>query len=96
MFGLVAFAYSFVSGLFLISPMAKKIPRIGPTTPAGQALIVRLFMIIRIELAVMFTIVLAMTVKPTRDDVWLIVIAAAVLAALILAFLAPLRSQSTD
>ncbi len=95
-FGLVAFAYSFGSGLFLLSPMAKKIPRVGPTTPAGQALIVRLFTISRIELAVLFTVVLAMTVKPTRDDVWLIVVAAAVLAALILAFLAPLRSQSTD
>jgi uncharacterized membrane protein len=95
-FGLIAFAYSFVSGLFLISPMAKKIPQAGPTTPAGQALIVRLFMILRIELAVMFTIVLAMTVKPTRDDVWLIAIVAVLLAALILLFLAPLRSQSTD
>jgi hypothetical protein len=76
--------------------MAKKIPQAGPTTPAGQALIVRLFMILRIELAVMFTIVLAMTVKPTRDDVWLIAIVAVLLAALILLFLAPLRSQSTD
>jgi hypothetical protein len=95
-FGLIAFAYSFASGLFLISPMAKKIPQAGPTTPAGQALIVRLFMILRIELAVMFTIVLAMTVKPTRDDVWLIAIVAVLLAALILLFLAPLRSQSTD
>lgn len=95
-FGLAAFAYSFLSGLLLISPLAKKIPVVGPTTPAGQALILRLFTISRIELAVLFTIVLAMAVKPTRDDVWLIVIVAVVLATLILAFLAPLRSQSTD
>jgi uncharacterized membrane protein len=92
-FALVGFAYSFVSGLFVISPMAKKIPEVGPTTPAGQALIVRLFAILRVELAILYTIVLAMTVKPTGDDVWLIVIVAAILVALIVAFLAPLRNQ---
>ena len=42
-FGLVGFAYSFVSGLLVISPMAKKLPHVGPTTAAGQALIARLF-----------------------------------------------------
>jgi uncharacterized membrane protein len=93
-FGLIAFAASFFNGLLLISPTAKKVPVVGPTTPEGQVLIVRLFVILRTELAVLFTIVLAMTAKPTGDDVWLIVIVVAVLAVLIAAFVAPLRSSS--
>ena len=39
----------------------------------------------------MYAIVFAMTVKPTIDDGWTILIAAAVLVALTATFLAPLR-----
>jgi hypothetical protein len=53
---------------------------------------VRLLAILRVELAIPHTIVLAMTVKPKGDDVWPIVIVAVILAAL-MAFLTPLRSQ---
>src|ERR1044072_5332788 len=42
-FALVTFAASFVTGLFVISPMAKRIAAVGPETPAGQELIRRLF-----------------------------------------------------
>ena len=78
-FALVTFAASFVTGLFVISPMAKRIPEVGPSTPAGQELIRRLFTVLRIDLVYMYAIVFAMTVKPTTDDGWTILIAAAVL-----------------
>jgi uncharacterized membrane protein len=93
-FALVTFAASFVTGLFVISPMAKRIPVVGPTTPAGQALIERLFSILRVDLSFMYAIVFAMVVKPTSDDGWVIAIAAVILIALTAVFLAPLRSQA--
>jgi hypothetical protein len=67
---------------------------VGPTTPAGQSLIQRLFTVLRIDLVYMFGIVFAMVVKPTADDGWTIAIVAAVLVVLTAAFLAPLRSTS--
>ena len=91
-FALVAFAASFLTGLLVLSPMAKRIPVVGPTTPAGQALIERLFTILRVDLVFMYAIVFAMVVKPTTDDGWTIVIAVAVLFILSAVFLAPLRS----
>lgn len=93
-FALVTFAASFLTGLLVISPLAKRIPTVGPTTPAGQALIERLFTILRIDLAFMYAIIFAMVVKPTTGDGWTIAIAAAVLVVLTVVFLAPLRSRS--
>jgi uncharacterized membrane protein len=95
-FALVTFAASFVTGLFVITPIAKRIPAAGPTTPAGQALIQRLFTILRVDLAYMYAIVFAMVVKPTTEDGWTIAIAAAVLVALTAVFLAPLRSTGAQ
>ncbi len=95
-FALVTFAASFVTGLFVITPMAKKIPVVGPATPAGQELIRRLFSVLRIDLAYMYAIVFAMTVKPTSEDGWTILVAAAVLIALTAIFLAPLRARSPE
>ncbi len=93
-FALVTFAASFVTGLFFLGPMAKRIPEVGPTTPEGQALIERLFTVLRVDLAFMYAIVFAMVVKPTSDDLWIIVIAAAVLVGLTALFLSPLRSTA--
>lgn len=95
-FALVTFAASFATGLLVLAPMAKRIPVVGPTTPAGQALIQRLFTILRIDLAFMYAIIFAMVVKPTSDDGWTIAIAAAVLVVLTTVFLAPLRSTSAQ
>jgi uncharacterized membrane protein len=95
-FALVAFAASFVVGLFVISPMAKRLPSLGPASPEGQALTQRIFAVLRVDLAFMYAIVFAMTVKPTSDDVWTVVLAAAVLIALTALFLAPLRSGAPD
>jgi uncharacterized membrane protein len=95
-FALVTFAASFVTGLFVITPIAKRIPAAGPTTPAGQALIERLFTILRVDLVYMYAIVFAMVVKPTADDGWTIAIVAAVLVGLTVVFLAPLRSTGAQ
>jgi uncharacterized membrane protein len=93
-FALVTFAASFVTGLFVLGPMAKKLPAVGPTTPAGQALINRLFSILRVDLLFMYAIVFAMVVKPTSDDGLVIAIAAVVLVVMSAVFLAPLRSST--
>src|SRR5215207_3269112 len=45
-FALVTFAASFVTGLLVISPMAKRLPAVGPATPEGQELIRRLFTVL--------------------------------------------------
>jgi hypothetical protein len=44
----------------------------------------------------MYAIVFAMTVKPTADDGWVILGAAALLVALTAIFLAPLRSAGPE
>ena len=95
-FALVTFAASFVTGLFVISPMAKRLPEVGPATPAGQELIRRIFTVLRIDLAYMYAIVFAMTVKPTSDDGLVVLVAAAALVALTLLFLAPLRAGGPE
>ena len=95
-FALVTFAASFVTGLLVIGPMAKRIPTVGPATPAGQELIRRLFTVLRIDLVYMYAIVFAMTVKPTSDDGWTILVAAVILVALTVLFLAPLRGGSPE
>jgi hypothetical protein len=79
-FALGAFAGSFLLGVGVLSPLAKKLPEVGPTTPAGQAIIRRLFGLLRVDLLFMFATVFAMTVKPTGDDGWTVAIAAVVLA----------------
>jgi uncharacterized membrane protein len=94
-FALVIFAASFLTGVLVISPMAKRIPDAGPTTPAGQALIERLFTILRIDLCFMYAIVFAMVVKPTTDDGWTIAIAVVLLIVLTLVFLKPLLAQAS-
>jgi uncharacterized membrane protein len=95
-FALVTFAASFVTGLFGIAPMAKRLPVIGAATPEGQELIRRIFTVLRIDLAYMYAIVFAMTVKPTSDDGWTILAAAAVLVVLTGIFLAPLRGAAPE
>jgi hypothetical protein len=87
-FALVAFAASFLVGIAVLSPMAKKLEVIGPTTPEGLALTRRIFAILRVDIAFLFAIVFAMTVKPTWDDLGVVLGAAAVLVVLSAVFLA--------
>lgn len=81
LFALVAFAASFLLGVLVLAPTAKGIGAAGPESDAGQTLIGRLFALLKVDLLLLFAIVFAMTVKPTGDDVAVIVVAAAVLVA---------------
>jgi uncharacterized membrane protein len=80
-YALVIFGASFLTGLLHIAPLAKSIPVAGPETAEGQASIAKLFRHLRVDLLFMYGIVFAMTVKPTTDDVWVSLVAAAVLVA---------------
>ena len=93
-FALVTFAASFAVGLGVISPTAKKIEAVGPETPEGQQLIRRVFAILRVDLVFLFAIVFAMTVKPTGDDTWTLIVAAAIIVALSALFLRGTRAPT--
>ncbi|HEU4488346.1 MAG TPA: DUF2269 family protein [Actinomycetota bacterium] len=66
--GLAAFAFSFIMGATMVGPTAKKLgTRIashGPDDSEAQALIQRIFLLSRIELAVLIFIVFDMATKP--------------------------------
>jgi uncharacterized membrane protein len=79
---LVAFTGTFLTGLLVLGPTAKKLPEVGPTTPEGQAIIRKLFSLLRADLVFLFSIIFAMTVKPTFDDGWTVAIAAILIVAL--------------
>ena len=79
---LATFAATFLMGLLVIAPMAKKLPVVGPTTSEGQELIRKIFSHLRIDLVFLISIVFAMTVKPTFDDGWTVAIAGLLIAAL--------------
>ena len=79
-FALVAFAGSFLLGIGFLGPTAKRIETVGPETDEGQRLIRKVFAVLRVDLLFLFAIVLAMTVKPTGDDVGIVIVAAAILA----------------
>lgn len=93
-FGILAFAGSFLLGLLVLGPTAKQIAKVGPESAEGQRLIRRVFSLLRVDLLFMFAIVFAMTVKPTGEDAGTVVIAAAILAAGSAFFLNTLRAAS--
>jgi uncharacterized membrane protein len=80
-FSLVTFIGSFLLGVLVLGPTAKRIEVVGPETAEGQSLIRRVFSLLRVDLLFLFAIVFAMTVKPTGDDTWTIVVVAAILVA---------------
>ncbi len=94
-FALIAFAVSFALGLGVIAPLAKQLPAVGPATAEGQAVIRRIFSVLRVDLVLLFAIVFAMTVKPTTDDPWTVIIAGVVAVALA-AFLYVRSSRPPD
>lgn len=83
--GLAGYAFSFLVGILFLSPESGRIARLieerGPADPAVLARIRRILAVSRFELAVLFTVVLDMVVKPTADDGWFYVLAAAILVA---------------
>jgi uncharacterized membrane protein len=89
-FALVAYGLSFVLGVGVLAPTAKKIAQVGPETDEGQRLIRRVFALLRVDLMLLFAIVFAMVVKPTSDDTWTIVVLVVLLTAGIGTTLRPL------
>jgi uncharacterized membrane protein len=66
--GLVGAVATFITGAFFIGPTAGRLATLaeteGPTSPGVQALMARIFMISRIDQAVLAIVVLDMVVKP--------------------------------
>ena len=93
-FALATFAAYFLTGALVLSPLAKKIEAAGAETAAGRELIRRIFVISRVDLAFMYAIVFAMTVKPTSDDGLVLLVGAAILVALTAFFLSRLRGDA--
>jgi uncharacterized membrane protein len=66
--GLIGYATTFTTGLTVLSPLAKKIgassEQNGPTHPETLALIQRILLIVRVDMAVLVLVVLDMVTKP--------------------------------
>jgi hypothetical protein len=66
--GLIGYAATFIVGIAILSPMAKRIDesaeRNGPTHPETLALIDRIMLIARVDIAVLMLVVLDMVTKP--------------------------------
>jgi uncharacterized membrane protein len=94
--GLVGFAATFVTGLFVLMPIAKRVAgaleRDGEMTPESAAETARMFRLARIDYTVIGIVIADMALKPTADDVGTLLAMAAVLA--IVAFLS-LRGATT-
>ena len=67
-FGLVAWALSAATGIFFIGPEAKRLNAVaavhGPKSPQAQARLRRILLVARVDVAVLFVIVLDMVAKP--------------------------------
>jgi hypothetical protein len=66
--GLIGYASTFVTGIAVLSPMAKKIEASaqanGPEHPATIALIERILLIATIDVSVLLLVILDMVTKP--------------------------------
>jgi uncharacterized membrane protein len=66
--GLIGYAVTFVTGVAVLSPLAKKIEvsaeQNGPTDPMTMTLISRILVIARVDVAVLFLVIADMVTKP--------------------------------
>jgi uncharacterized membrane protein len=73
-FGLIAFAFSFVVGAGFLGPeggrIAAVIERDGPESPEALARINRILLISRAELVVLATVIVNMVIKPAGNAGW--------------------------
>jgi uncharacterized membrane protein len=84
--GLVGFAATFVTGLFMIKPASERIGAAmelegGRLTPELRTDIRRLIVMSRLDYVVLFLVIADMVMKPTGDDGGLLIAMAAILAA---------------
>ena len=84
--GLVGYAITFLTGLLFISRQAQKVGAIMQRdrgmSPDAVAETKRLFLISRVDLVVLYTVVLDMALKPTGDDVGTLLLMAAAIGAM--------------
>lgn len=83
--GLSAFAVTFALGKGVIEPVGKKVDVLvdehGPDHPATRRQLQAMFLLMRVDVALLVLIVADMASKPTADDVWTLAVGAAILAA---------------
>ncbi len=96
--GLAGFAVTFFTGFFLLMPRANTINDLinreeGMTAEAAAA-IRDVFLLTRIDYAVLFIVVVDMALKPTGEDVWALVGMAAVLVIVAALVVRGLRSPA--
>jgi uncharacterized membrane protein len=67
--GIAGFLYSFIVGAFVLGPLSGRTGKLleerGPEDREALSNIQRIFFLARIELAIMFVVIWAMTLKPT-------------------------------
>jgi hypothetical protein len=95
--GLVGFATTFVTGLFLIKPTSERIGAAmeregGRLTPQLRTEIRKLIVKARVDYVVLSIVIFDMVAKPTGDDVALLLVMAAVLLAGVTYILMRLRA----
>lgn len=82
--GLAGYAFSFLVGVAYLSPESGRIARLvaehGSAHPEVAARIRRIFLVSRIELAILFVVVLDMVLKPTASSTGFFVLAGAGIA----------------
>jgi uncharacterized membrane protein len=82
--GLLGYAATFVTGVAILRPrgdrIAAAIARDGGLTPTSLADTRRLLALARIDYVVLFLVIADMAIKPTGDDVALLIVMAAVFA----------------
>jgi uncharacterized membrane protein len=79
--GLVGFAATFVTGLFMIKPASERIGAAmeregGRLTPALRTDIRKLIVMARLDYVVLFLVIADMVIKPTGDDVAVLLVMA--------------------
>ena len=99
--GLVGFATTFVTGLFMIKPASERIGAAmeregGRLTPPLRTDIRKLIVMARLDYVVLFLVIGDMVVKPTGDDVAVLVAMAVILAAGIAYILVRLRALDAE
>jgi uncharacterized membrane protein len=96
-FGLIAFALSFVLGAGFLGPesgrIAELIEREGPESPAPLARIRRILTFSRAELVVLLTVVWAMVVKPAGQSGWFWAALAVMAVSIVAVFVLYRRSE---
>jgi uncharacterized membrane protein len=99
--GLVGFAATFVTGLFMIKPASERIGAAmeregGRLTPQLRTDIRKLIVMARLDYVVLFLVIADMVIKPTGDDVGVLIGMAVILALGIAYILSRVRALDAE